>query len=229
MCYDKCVISTPYEKEASPQRAASEGDPHMYNAAFYPTPAPVAARMLAMIELPRWDKLRVLEPSAGKGDLADALIASRNRVTLPSGREVQRDTAGMAAAVHCIEPEPDLQAALRGKGYRLVAHDFLTFAPEEPYNLILMNPPFAHGDAHLLHAWEILEDGDVLCLLNRGQRLRLRPLLPQPVAAAGHRPRHSRAGGPPVERGARARGTRPARRPAPNRAMERRAADQHVF
>jgi hypothetical protein len=29
-----------------------------------------------------------------------------------------------------------------------------------------MNPPFANGDAHLLKAWEILDEGDIACLLN---------------------------------------------------------------
>lgn len=138
----------------------------MYNASFYPTPAPVAERMLAMLGELDWRKLRVLEPSAGKGDLADALIDSLLTVVLPSGRQMERCRREMAAAIHCIEPVPDLQAALRGKGYQLVAHDFLSFAPEERYNLILMNPPFAEGDKHVLHAWEILEGGDVLSLIN---------------------------------------------------------------
>ena len=68
--------------------------------------------------------------------------------------------------MHCIEIEPELQAAIRGKGYPLVGTDFLTFWPDEKYDLILMNPPFANGDAHLLHAWEILDHGDIVCLLN---------------------------------------------------------------
>lgn len=138
----------------------------MYTASFYPTPAPVAERMLAMLARLDWKKLRVLEPSAGKGDLADALITSVLDGMMPPHRVLDRCRADMAAAVHCIEPDPDLQAALRGKGYQLVAHDFLTFSPEEPYNLILMNPPFADADKHVLHAWDILEDGDVLSLIN---------------------------------------------------------------
>ncbi len=138
----------------------------MYNASFYPTPAPVAKKMLAMLGERDWWKLRVLEPSAGKGDLADALIESMSAGVLPTGRRVARERADIAASIHCIEPEPDLQAALRGKGYRLVAYDFLTFCPEEPYNLILMNPPFADADRHVLHAWEVLQEGDVLSLIN---------------------------------------------------------------
>ncbi|WP_346667133.1 DUF4942 domain-containing protein [uncultured Desulfovibrio sp.] len=138
----------------------------MYTASFYPTPAPVAERMLAMLPSLDWKKLRVLEPSAGKGDLADALITSILDEALPPRGMRERFRADMAAVVHCIEPDPDLQAALRGKGYQLVAHEFLSFSPEEPYNLILMNPPFADADRHVLHAWDILEGGHVLSLIN---------------------------------------------------------------
>ena len=97
----------------------------------------------------------ILEPSAGKGDLADAAVGKLDRY-YNRCREV----------VHCIEIEPELQAAIRGKGYPLVGTDFLTFWPDEKYDLILMNPPFASGEAHLLHAWEILDHGDIVCLLN---------------------------------------------------------------
>ena len=65
-----------------------------------------------------------------------------------------------------MELEPELQAALRGKGYPIVGNDFLSFWPDEKYDLIVMNPPFADGEKHLLHAWEILAHGDILCLLN---------------------------------------------------------------
>lgn len=125
----------------------------MYNASFYPTPPEVAAKMLAKVGK-LFDRA-VLEPSAGKGDLADAVVGKLDRY-YSRCREI----------VHCIEIEPDLQAALRGKGYPLVGTDFLTFWPDEKYDLILMNPPFANGEAHLLHAWEILDHGDIVCLLN---------------------------------------------------------------
>lgn len=126
----------------------------MYNASFYPTPPKVAEKMLA--KAGKLSGRSILEPSAGKGDLADAAVGKLECYYHTRCREL----------VHCIEIEPELQAAIRGKGYPLVGTDFLTFWPDEKYDLILMNPPFANGDAHLLHAWEILDHGDIVCLLN---------------------------------------------------------------
>ena len=126
----------------------------MYNSSFYPTPSEVAEKMLAKVS--KLYERSILEPSAGKGDLADAAVGKLECYYHTRCREL----------VHCIEIEPELQAAIRGKGYPLVGTDFLTFWPDEKYDLILMNPPFANGDAHLLHAWEILDHGDIVCLLN---------------------------------------------------------------
>lgn len=123
----------------------------MFNESFFPTPRAIADKMLAALPDGIFNSARVLEPSAGKGDLVDALI-SKTRMN--------------KARIHCCELHPDLQATIRGKGYTLVGTDFLSFTPDERYNLILMNPPFADGDKHLLHAWDILDSGDILCLLN---------------------------------------------------------------
>lgn len=50
----------------------------------------------------------------------------------------------------------------------VIHDDFLTFPSRKSYNLIVMNPPFADGDAHLLKALEIAErsGGEVRCILN---------------------------------------------------------------
>lgn len=49
----------------------------------------------------------------------------------------------------------------------IVHDDFLTYRSYKQYNLVLMNPPFADGDLHLLKALEMQKDGgDVVCLLN---------------------------------------------------------------
>lgn len=51
---------------------------------------------------------------------------------------------------------------------RCASDDFLTFENHEPYDLILMNPPFSDGDAHLLKALDIASEfgGEVRCILN---------------------------------------------------------------
>lgn len=53
-------------------------------------------------------------------------------------------------------------------GKRLVHEDFLQFFTMEHYDLVVMNPPFASGDAHLLHAIELQEKygGQIRCILN---------------------------------------------------------------
>lgn len=49
----------------------------------------------------------------------------------------------------------------------MVHDDFLTYRSFKEYDLILMNPPFAEGDRHLLKALEMQKDGgSVICLLN---------------------------------------------------------------
>ena len=128
----------------------------MYNSGFYPTPLSVARKMLA--KAGKLTGRSILEPSAGKGDLADAIFSTI------SDEMYRRDSHRQA--IQCVENDPELQAAIRGKGYALVGTDFLTFWPDEKYDLIVMNPPFSDGEAHLLHAWEILEHGDIVCLLN---------------------------------------------------------------
>ena len=131
------------------------------NPDYYPTPEAVAAKILSCIDVKKLRTASILEPSAGKGDLADALLKARyGSYGLSHDYESEREN------VHCCESDPELPACLRGKGYTLVGRDFLSFWPDEKYDLIVMNPPFANGEKHLLHAWEILEHGDIYCLLN---------------------------------------------------------------
>lgn len=130
----------------------------MYNADFYPTPENVALKMIERFDWKALSKARILEPSAGKGDLADVIATKMS--------EFSRYTETARLSIHCLEVDPELQAAVRGKGFTLVGTDFLEFWPDEKYDLIIMNPPFSNGDKHLLHAWEILDHGEIVCLLN---------------------------------------------------------------
>ena len=135
--------------------------PSFSNSGFYPTPSKLAGKMLSFVD---WKNVfSILEPSAGKGDLADAVSRfvedTRNsrRVSL-SQREPYID---------CIERDSDLAALLRGKGLLVVHDDFLTFHTRKQYDLCVMNPPFDCGDEHLLKALSLMErGGQIVCLLN---------------------------------------------------------------
>ena len=51
--------------------------------------------------------------------------------------------------------------------FHMVHDDFLTYRTYKHYDLIVMNPPFADGDKHLIKALEMQRDGgSVVCLLN---------------------------------------------------------------
>lgn len=58
------------------------------------------------------------------------------------------------------------------KDFYVVHDDFLTFDTRKRYDLILMNPPFADGDAHLLKAISLLAPGGQLCCLLNAETLR---------------------------------------------------------
>lgn len=128
---------------------------------FFPTPESLADRMLTGIN---WDYIEnVLEPSAGKGDLAEACA---RRIKSRGG--YWRDMSESKAIIDVIEIDPNLRAILKDKGFRVVHDDFLTFTTYKKYDLILMNPPFDHGAEHLLKAIGLLErhGGQVVCILN---------------------------------------------------------------
>ena len=84
------------------------------NPDFYPTPSSLAFKMASMIDS-SYSK-RILEPSAGKGDLAEA-VQGRSRYN--------------RTPVDCIENDKDLQALLTGKGLTLIDSDFLLFNPNK--------------------------------------------------------------------------------------------------
>lgn len=125
---------------------------------FYPTPDDLVHEMVVGLD---WCSITsVLEPSAGKGDLVDSLLKWRSIATCRHD-----DYCGFH--VDCIEINPDLRAVLRGKNYRVIHDDFMTFRSAKRYDLIIMNPDFRVADKHLLKALDMQAHGGmVICLLN---------------------------------------------------------------
>ena len=173
---------------------------------FYPTPADVAAELLSDI---RWNEIReVLEPSAGTGNLIEAVIrdvglgCNINKLNVsaieidPSLRAVLthrfNEEAGKKAYCHkealrnaivakrysgesVAEAEENeyskacgFYSAFEATNVRIIHDDFLTFDSAAGWDLILMNPPFECGDAHLLKAIRLQEryGGKIRCILN---------------------------------------------------------------
>ena len=130
-------------------------------ATFYPTPEALADKLLEGIN---WYFVQsVLEPSAGKGDLA--MVAAK-RITrdrwYPSENERIK-----SCDIDCIEIDPVLRQTLTGQGFRVVHDNFLTFETQKRYDLIIMNPPFDQGARHLMKALELMERGGMIrCILN---------------------------------------------------------------
>ena len=153
------------------------------NDQFYPTPPALAAKMLEGLDMDYVNT--VLEPSAGKGDLVRAIVDKERLRSRYSHNQLDVD---------CCEIDPYLRQILRynfsverlqavdpsGTGHHIpeaeiirrtdlhiVHDDFLTYRSGKEYDLILMNPPFADGDKHLLKALDMQKDGGlVICLLN---------------------------------------------------------------
>jgi hypothetical protein len=106
---------------------------------FFPTPRPVIDRMMELADI--GPTSRVLEPSAGKGDIAEVARAA-------------------GAAVETFEVQGSLRNILEAKGFK-PSGDFLTETPKAAPDRIVMNPPFEKGAemAHVQRAYEVLAPG----------------------------------------------------------------------
>lgn len=128
---------------------------------FYPTPPALIRRMLDKVDFKLLSS--VLENSAGKGDLADAIVEKFKYV---HSSYYNRNT--IAWDIDCIELDANLRHILKGKGYRVVHDNYLTYNSMKHYSAIIMNPPFSLGDKFLLKAIEDQKDqgGVIISLLN---------------------------------------------------------------
>lgn len=127
---------------------------------FYPTPRGLAERLVELAQV--GDEHTVLEPSAGRGGLADLL---------PKDRTVCVEVSGLNAAV------------LGAKGHAVECADFLQWSEPSAvwgrFDRVVMNPPFSGGraEAHVQAAGRLVKRGGrLVAILPSG--LRGKDLLP---------------------------------------------------
>jgi len=109
---------------------------------YFPTPKAIAERMVEMADIQPGEK--VLEPSAGKGNIADV---------------IKENSEGELSVIEIV---PKLREVLKAKGHNIIADDFLEH--QGGYDKIIMNPPFENmQDAeHIRHAYSLLKPGGKL-------------------------------------------------------------------
>ena len=117
---------------------------------YFPTPRAIVDHMLAAADIKPGD--RVLEPEAGKGNIADAI-----RETSPE------------ADLSVIEHQYNLAEILKLKDHKVIGSDFLEHKGQ--YDKIVMNPPFDKGQDidHVRHAYDQLKPGGkVVAIMSEG-------------------------------------------------------------
>ena len=111
---------------------------------FFPTPKELAEMMVEIADIQ--PGMRILEPSAGSGSIADAIKAAEPNTSLDA-----------------IEHNPKLRELLSLKGHNLVGSDCLSDM-YGTYDRILMNPPFEDQQDldHIQAAYDRLASDGVL-------------------------------------------------------------------
>ncbi|MGW1064417.1 class I SAM-dependent methyltransferase [Streptomyces aureus] len=118
---------------------------------YYPTPEPTVERLLALAELEAG--CEVLEPSAGRGAIAEA-------------------AAARGAVVDCVELDAARAQHIRAGGYarQVTNADFFTVPVQRRYQRVIMNPPFAGRQdiRHVERALRFLHPGGLLVAIMHG-------------------------------------------------------------
>jgi hypothetical protein len=94
-----------------------------------------------------YEKVRILEPSAGRGDFIDEIVKDFKK-------------HGIACEVTCAEIDPVNIAILKDKGYSVIEGDFLNVDVEliGMFDLVITNPPFQRETyvRHINHSQKFL-------------------------------------------------------------------------
>ncbi|WP_329317902.1 class I SAM-dependent methyltransferase [Streptomyces sp. NBC_01262] len=112
---------------------------------YYPTPEPAVEQLLDLAGLEAG--CEVLEPSAGRGAIAEA-------------------SAARGAVVDCIELDAARAEHIQAAGYarEVTNADFLSLKVERRYQRVIMNPPFAdrQGIRHVERALRFVQPGGLV-------------------------------------------------------------------
>lgn len=112
---------------------------------FFETPNEVAKKLCELAEIK--EQSNVLEPSVGKGRIADAAYEFNPHKIIG------------------LDINTELEQYLKDKPYQtFLGVDFLEYETDEKFDRIIMNPPFTkHQDIkHVMKAYEILAEGGIL-------------------------------------------------------------------
>ena len=112
---------------------------------FFETPQNIVDQLIELAEVRIG--LRCLEPSAGRGNIAEPLS----------------ELVGIGM-VTCIELNPENVEILVNKGFFTKYADFLEYTTESKYDRIVMNPPFTRQQdiAHVQKALPLLTNSGIL-------------------------------------------------------------------
>ncbi|MDX2820483.1 class I SAM-dependent methyltransferase [Streptomyces ipomoeae] len=118
---------------------------------YYPTPKPLVEQLLDLAELKVG--CEVLEPSAGRGAIAEA-------------------AAARGAVVDCIELDTARAEYIRAGGYarEVTAADFFSVKVQRRYQRVIMNPPFADRQdiRHVQRALRFVQPGGLVVAVMYG-------------------------------------------------------------
>ena len=165
------VIGDAQTKEADPLESRALTPARAYG--FYPTPHDLADKIAGKIPWSNGPQ-RILEPSAGTGNLAFIAATPRKAWSAKT-----RETELVRHKVDAIEIQPQLAEALRasGKLNRVLTADFLQIRPDPRtlYDGVIMNPPFdrERDIDHVSHALKFIKsDGWLLAIMSAGIEFR---------------------------------------------------------
>ena len=109
------------------------------------TPAKIVEQMIQYAHIN--ENSRVLEPSAGIGNIADQIKQITNNLDV-------------------CEQMYHFNELLNLKGHNVVGSDFLEYETTNKYDAIIMNPPFSDEQNHIKHAYNLLKNDGILVAIS---------------------------------------------------------------
>lgn len=144
---------------------------------FFPTPRVLVERMIREADIDPGN--RILEPSAGKGDIAKAILGKSR---------MESSLGALGCELVCVELVHSLAEHLKQASkasptapdyacqWKTICADFLECPDLGTFDRVLMNPPFERGAdvKHIRHAFTMLKPGGRLVAIassTAGQKL----------------------------------------------------------